>query len=194
MTRLTQTLPAATGSTEITRFNALRHGILSRYTVLPWEDAEEYRTIVAALVAEHAPRSLRSTVSARGPLTYIFSPASATPMPGRPAISPCRKRPALPSACRPGHPRRRCKLWRKHGGRGGPWPRACCGPTIARSKGGKARPSSRLRVREARMAVELDGPRLAPAGLSAKRLPPKTSTVRPRTAKRDFSQRQVPSG
>ena len=29
--------------TEITRFNALRHGVLSRYTVLPWEDADEYQ-------------------------------------------------------------------------------------------------------------------------------------------------------
>jgi len=56
MTRTTQTLPAETGSTEITRFNALRHGILSRYTILPWEDADEYQTIVAVLVAEHAPQ------------------------------------------------------------------------------------------------------------------------------------------
>ena len=43
MTRTTQTLPAETGGTEITRFNALRHGVLSRYTVLPWESADEYR-------------------------------------------------------------------------------------------------------------------------------------------------------
>jgi hypothetical protein len=43
-------------STELTRFNALRHGVLSRYTVLPWEDAEEYKTIVSALVTEHAPQ------------------------------------------------------------------------------------------------------------------------------------------
>ena len=43
------------GSTESTRFNALRHGVLSRYTVLPWEDAAEYRDLVASLVAEHAP-------------------------------------------------------------------------------------------------------------------------------------------
>jgi hypothetical protein len=28
-----------TAGTEVTRFNALRHGVLSRYTVLPWEDA-----------------------------------------------------------------------------------------------------------------------------------------------------------
>ena len=48
-------LPLETGGTEITRFNALRHGVLSRYTVLPWEDADEYRALVAALVAEHAP-------------------------------------------------------------------------------------------------------------------------------------------
>jgi hypothetical protein len=56
MTRTTQTLPAETDNTGITRFNALRHGVLSRYTVLPWEDADEYQAIVAALVAEHAPQ------------------------------------------------------------------------------------------------------------------------------------------
>jgi hypothetical protein len=32
---------------------ALRHGVLSRCTVLPWEDWEE---LLTALVAEHAPR------------------------------------------------------------------------------------------------------------------------------------------
>ena len=48
-------LPAKIGGTEITRFNALRHGVLSRYTVLPWEDAAEYGDLVASLVAEHAP-------------------------------------------------------------------------------------------------------------------------------------------
>jgi hypothetical protein len=30
--------------------------VLSRYTVLPWEDADEYRALVAALVAEHGPQ------------------------------------------------------------------------------------------------------------------------------------------
>ena len=34
-------LPAQIGGAEIARFNALRHGVLSRYTVLPWEDAAE---------------------------------------------------------------------------------------------------------------------------------------------------------
>jgi hypothetical protein len=50
------TLPAETGGTATTRFNALRHGVLSRYTVLPWEDADEYHALVAALVPEHAPQ------------------------------------------------------------------------------------------------------------------------------------------
>ena len=41
---------------DVTRFNALRHGVLSRYTVLPWEDPDEYHALVSALVAEHAPQ------------------------------------------------------------------------------------------------------------------------------------------
>jgi hypothetical protein len=40
---------------ETTRFNALRHGVLSRHTVLPWEDRSEYQTLLDALAAEHAP-------------------------------------------------------------------------------------------------------------------------------------------
>jgi hypothetical protein len=30
--------------------------VLSRYTVLPWEDSEEYRALIEALVAEHKPQ------------------------------------------------------------------------------------------------------------------------------------------
>jgi len=56
MTETKPDLPAETGGTDITRFNALRHGVLSRYTVLPWEDAGEYQALVAALAAEHAPQ------------------------------------------------------------------------------------------------------------------------------------------
>lgn len=37
------------------RLNALKHGVLSRYVILPWEDAAEYEALLAALVAEHAP-------------------------------------------------------------------------------------------------------------------------------------------
>src|SRR5689334_3061738 len=43
------------GNYEVTRFNALRHGVLSKHTVLPWEDAAEYSTLLEALVAEHKP-------------------------------------------------------------------------------------------------------------------------------------------
>ena len=56
MSETKPTLPAQTGCTENTRFNALKHGVLSRYTVLPWENADEYQALVAALVAEHAPQ------------------------------------------------------------------------------------------------------------------------------------------
>jgi hypothetical protein len=43
------------GNYELARFNALRHGVLSRHTVLPWEDGEEYRVLLEALVGEHKP-------------------------------------------------------------------------------------------------------------------------------------------
>ncbi|MGE3907138.1 MAG: hypothetical protein AB7F36_14380 [Reyranellaceae bacterium] len=39
----------------LVRFNATRHGVLSRYTILPWEDPEEYGAILAGLREEHAP-------------------------------------------------------------------------------------------------------------------------------------------
>src|SRR5262245_18875901 len=42
--------------TKITRFNAFKHGILSRYTVLPWEDADEYHALAEALATEHLPQ------------------------------------------------------------------------------------------------------------------------------------------
>jgi hypothetical protein len=56
MTEIKPNLPAETIGADVTRFNALKHGILSRYTVLPWEDADEYRALVAALMAEHSPQ------------------------------------------------------------------------------------------------------------------------------------------
>ena len=56
MTEILSIMPSSGGGYEMARFNALRHGVLSRYTVLPWEDAEEYRALVAALAAEHAPQ------------------------------------------------------------------------------------------------------------------------------------------
>jgi hypothetical protein len=49
-------LSAETVGTEVTRFNALKHGVLSRYTVLPWENAAEYCDLLTALAAEHVPQ------------------------------------------------------------------------------------------------------------------------------------------
>ena len=56
MTETTSTEPAGADSYELTRFNALRHGVLSQYTVLPWEDQREYCKLLDALVAEHKPK------------------------------------------------------------------------------------------------------------------------------------------
>jgi hypothetical protein len=56
MSETKPSMPTETDGTEVTRFNALRHGVLSRYTVLPWENADEYRALLEALVAEHAPQ------------------------------------------------------------------------------------------------------------------------------------------
>ena len=49
-------LPQRSGNYELARFNALRHGVLSQHTVLPWENGEEYSTLLEALVAEHKPQ------------------------------------------------------------------------------------------------------------------------------------------
>lgn len=42
-------------SYQITRFNALKHGILARRVVLPHEEAGEFADLLAALVEEHRP-------------------------------------------------------------------------------------------------------------------------------------------
>ncbi|MGI8740661.1 MAG: hypothetical protein ACR2KU_13970 [Gammaproteobacteria bacterium] len=52
----TTNLLQSTDGYDITRFNALRHGVLSRYTVLPWEDEAEYDALLGALDSEHRPQ------------------------------------------------------------------------------------------------------------------------------------------
>ena len=47
--------PAGKGGYELSRFNALQHGILSRHTVLSHEDGVEYADLLTALTAEHQP-------------------------------------------------------------------------------------------------------------------------------------------
>jgi len=46
--------PAASNY-EAVRFNAMQHGILSRYTVLSHENADEYGVLLSALLDEHRP-------------------------------------------------------------------------------------------------------------------------------------------
>ena len=40
---------------EVVRFNALKHGILSRYTVLSHESHADYESLVNSLMDEHLP-------------------------------------------------------------------------------------------------------------------------------------------
>ena len=43
------------GNYELSRFNATRHGILSKHTLLPWEIREEYEELHLSLRQEYAP-------------------------------------------------------------------------------------------------------------------------------------------
>src|SRR5215472_12341799 len=47
--------PKLHGGYVASRFNAVRHGVLSVHTVLQWEDIAEYESLLGALVEEHAP-------------------------------------------------------------------------------------------------------------------------------------------
>ena len=87
---------------DVMRFNALRHGVLSSDTVLPWEDVDEYRALVAALVTEHAPQDRpRSTWSRNWPASFGASVAFVWPR-----LSPTDEgwtagwRPTASGACR----------------------------------------------------------------------------------------------
>ena len=52
---LTPTADPSQNSYEVVRFNALKHGILSRYTVLSHENHADYESLVNSLMAEHLP-------------------------------------------------------------------------------------------------------------------------------------------
>jgi len=56
MTDMPASLESKTEGYEVTRFNALKHGVLSHDTVLPWENESEYCTLLDALVSEHRPQ------------------------------------------------------------------------------------------------------------------------------------------
>ncbi len=40
---------------EAVRYNAIKHGILSKHVVLPHEDKDEFNDLLAAMTAEHLP-------------------------------------------------------------------------------------------------------------------------------------------
>jgi len=52
-----RTPPARSGSYEVTRFNAHKHGALSRVPVLPWEDRVEFDAQRADLLDEYPPET-----------------------------------------------------------------------------------------------------------------------------------------
>src|SRR5215831_15541390 len=91
--------PKLHGGYVASRFNAVRHGILSVHTVLPWEDIAEYESLLGALVEEHTPHGateehlveeiagviwrkrrlrLEEAASYRGGLQRIADPSSNT--------------------------------------------------------------------------------------------------------------------
>jgi hypothetical protein len=41
---------------QLTKFNALKHGILSKHTVLPWENRDEYEKLLHSLIEEYNPK------------------------------------------------------------------------------------------------------------------------------------------
>ena len=54
-----ETAPATTaGNYEPVRFNAMKHGILSRLVVLAHEDHAEFDDLLAALIDEHRPAGM----------------------------------------------------------------------------------------------------------------------------------------
>lgn len=54
----TNTEDAPQNSYELVRFNAMQHGILSRYTVLSHEDGSEYQVLLSGLLEEHQPAGI----------------------------------------------------------------------------------------------------------------------------------------
>lgn len=49
--------PMPASNYDAVRFNAMQHGVLSRYTVLPHEDAREYEALLSAMRNEHQPKA-----------------------------------------------------------------------------------------------------------------------------------------
>jgi hypothetical protein len=48
----------ATVGYDNSKHNALKHGILSKYTVMAWENEEDYQKLLDSLIAEHTPKGI----------------------------------------------------------------------------------------------------------------------------------------
>lgn len=48
----------AQGNYDVSKLNAVRHGILSRHAILPWEEKSEYEALIAALEDEYEPQGI----------------------------------------------------------------------------------------------------------------------------------------
>jgi len=55
LTTVSANSPPAVGGYQVVRFNAMKHGILSRYTVLSHESHADYESLVNSLMDEHLP-------------------------------------------------------------------------------------------------------------------------------------------
>jgi hypothetical protein len=92
------------GSYQSSRLNALRHGVLSQHTVLPWEDPDEYRQLAEALAAEHNPQgpteeALRILASP-SPTAYSRAVAALRMIPGRGGNSRSAGKPVMKKRAR----------------------------------------------------------------------------------------------
>ncbi len=56
--QLVEDTPETKGNYSAVQFNAMKHGILSRHTVLPHEDQDEFASLLAALTHEHKPAGM----------------------------------------------------------------------------------------------------------------------------------------
>jgi len=53
-----KTVPSESGNYDAVRYNAMKHGILSKLVVLPHEDRSEFDDLLAGLIEEHQPAGM----------------------------------------------------------------------------------------------------------------------------------------
>ena len=43
---------------DLSKYNALKHGVLSKYTVMDWENKDDYESLLNSLIEEYAPKGI----------------------------------------------------------------------------------------------------------------------------------------